>query len=135
MFKETVTKEQKDAIACAPNEVTNQQLADDLGLHRNTIRKYRNLAKEHQAEAARVVIVERVSKETPNALAALSDCVRVSHTMMLKTNEPDYIRECRTSAKVLLDYLGLAPEPDEFDGVSNEALLDEVRMRLGPGTL
>lgn len=135
MAFEAIPDEVRSRIANAPSDVTDVALSEQLGISRPTIAKYRKQAREQRAEAARTVLVERVSRETPNALAALSDCVSVAHRKMLETEHPDYVRECRASAKTLLDYLGLAPETDELDEVPNESLIDEVRRRLGPGNL
>lgn len=135
MSFERIPDEIRERLENAPSGVTTTQLVAETGVSYPTAMKYRRVGEEKRAEAARSVLKERVADETPNALAALSECVKISHERMKATKHPDYIRECRASAKCLLDYLGLAPEPDEFDEISNETLLDEVRRRLGPGAL
>jgi predicted ArsR family transcriptional regulator len=43
-------------IQHAPPTVTNQQLAAELGVHRNTVRKYRLKARHLREEAARLAV-------------------------------------------------------------------------------
>jgi hypothetical protein len=62
-----------DRIRTAGPEKTDSALARELGIHRNTVRKYRAPARIERQEVAREILAQHVAENIPDALKDLTD--------------------------------------------------------------
>lgn len=111
--------------------MTDTALAKELGIHRNTVRKYRKAAEAERKEAAKRVLETRVEAAMPNALETMGFVLTTAHEEYKANREAPQGRLALDASVAMLKYLGLGQEADPLDGASDEALLEQVSERLG----
>lgn len=124
--RETIEK-----IQAAPDDVTDGKLADQLGIHRHTVRKYRKQGRDERRAVTARVIESRIEAEIPSALDGLAFVLTQSRKNFEATNEVPHGRLLMDAAVSLIRYGGVAQEKDPLDGVADAELIEEALRRAG----
>ncbi len=98
MRPETPIEIQK-AIQEASLDIPASKLAEELGVHRNTVLKYRQQSREDRQEATKEILVEYARKHTTNALERVSEVGELAMERYRVSLKPDDGRLALEAAK------------------------------------
>jgi hypothetical protein len=129
--KNAISEEQRDRIATASPEETDQVLAKELNLGESTIRKYRRKARLARREVTQRVVEQRIEAELPNALDALAFVLKTAKAEYEGSREVAQGRLLKDAAVDLIRYGGIVPEKDPLEAHDDGELIQEALRRAG----
>jgi DNA-binding transcriptional regulator LsrR (DeoR family) len=113
MWNSGITEELIEKIEAAGPQITDAQLARDLGIHRNTVRKYRKEARAERQEVAREILAQHVEANIPDALKDLTDLRKIVREKFEATKDPKDGNLWLAAIKTTLEHV--APDDADLD--------------------
>lgn len=118
--------EKADRIRGASPEITNAQLAAELGVSERSVTRYRKAARKDREEAAREVVARHVEENIPDALADLTDLRRMARSAFEASGDSKDGKLWLDAIKTTLDHV----KPDDS---AIDAEIERTLAELGHG--
>jgi predicted transcriptional regulator len=115
-----VPAEIAERIRTAPAGTTDTTLARELGIHRNTVRKYRKVGRQEREEIAREVLARHVEENIPDALADLTEIRRLAREVYERTQDPRQGNLWLSAVKTTLEHV--SPDAAALDAAIDAEL-------------